>query len=324
MSVEVWYGDKPHHEAEQKALLELYQYLHPQQEHFVLLHNFFAGQGNEIDLVVLKRDGVFLAELKHVWDCVVGGREGDWKAIRDDGSEIALNPDRPNPFKQVQRNYHRWKEWCQVHAGEISAGLVRAQPMDWSEVMTCVVLYPDLPPGSEIDIGDWPVQAVGLPAFLAALTIRSSDKVDLSHQEMSRVPRLMGLTQWQTVRPTKRLLGWHPSPFTVLVARGHTLSAPLVRLDEMGKDVVTVGREPENDLIIDDLTVSRRHAEVFRRDERWAVRDLGSTSGTFVSYAGDPGTESQVTGREFALQNNSIVRFGPAAYTLLVQEGEER
>ena len=92
MSVEVWYGDKPRHEAEQKTMLELYQYLRPQPEHFVLLHNFFAGQSNEIDLVVLKRDGVFLAELKHVWDHIAGGREGDWRAIREDGTSTPTAP----------------------------------------------------------------------------------------------------------------------------------------------------------------------------------------------------------------------------------------
>ena len=130
MGVEVWYGETPHHEAEQKALLELYQYLHPQQDRFILLHNFCAGQGSEIDLIVLKHDGVFLAELKRVWDPTVGGR--------------------------------------------------------------------------------------------------------------------------------------------------------------------------------------------------WIVRDLGSTSGTFVSYTGDPDTESRVVDTEFALQNNSIVCFGPAAYTLLLLKGEEQ
>jgi hypothetical protein len=322
MSVEVWYGEKPHHEAEQEALLELYQFLHPQQDRFVLLHNFFAGPSNQIDLVVLKRDGIFLAEFKRVWDPVIGGREGDWKAIRKDGSEVALNPDRPNPFKQVQRNYNRWKEWNQSHAGEISASLVRAAPPDWSEVFTYIVLYPDLPPGSEIDIGDWPVQASGLPSFLTALTVRSSERIDLAHQEMTRIPELLGLSRWQAVRPTKRLAGWHPVPFATLVARGHTLSAPLFRLDAVGQDAVAVGREPGNDLIINDATVSRRHAELLRHQGRWVVRDLGSTSGTFVSYTGDPNTESRVAGTEFALQNNSIVRFGPAAYTLLLQKGE--
>jgi hypothetical protein len=322
VSVEVWHGERSHHEAEQKALLELYQYLHSPQEHFVLLHNFFVGQSNEIDLVILKHDGVFLAELKHVWDPIFGGREGDWKVIREDGEEIALNPDRPNPFKQVQRNYYHWKDWCQAHAEEISVGLMRSQPMDWAEVMTYVVLYPDLPAGSEIDIGDWPVQAVGLPAFLAALTMRFSSKVALLHQEMSRIPCLIGMERLQTVRPTRRLSAWEPSPFAVLVARGHKLSVPLLRLDEVNGDVVTIGREPENDLLIDAPTVSRHHAEMCRCGGCWVVRDLDSTSGTFVSYSGVPGEESRVQGREFALQSNSIVRFGPAAYTLLLQEDE--
>ncbi len=323
MSVEVWYGSKPRHAAEQKALLELYQYLHPQQEHFVLLHNFFAGQGNEIDLVVLKRDGIFLAELKHVWDRIVGGREGDWKAICDDGSEVILNPDRPNPFKQAQRNYYSWKEWCQAHAEEISAGLVRSRPMNWADVMTYVILHPDLPAGSKIDIGDWPVQAVGLPAFLIALAMCSSKKIDLSRQEMSRIPQLIALKRWQLMQPTQKLSDWQPAPFAVLVARGHTLSAPLFRLDQISKEVITVGRASENDLIISDPTVSRYHAEMYRHGERWVVRDLDSTSGSFVSYGGGPEAECAVEKTDFAVKNNSIVRFGPAAYTLLLHESEE-
>lgn len=324
MSVEVWYGDKSHHEAEQNTLLELFQHLNPQKEHFVLLHNFFAGQSNEIDIVVLKQDGIFLAELKHVWDHIVGGREGDWKAIHADGTEIILNPDRPNPFKQAQRNYHNWKNWCQEHAAEICHGPAQPNATDWHDVMTYVVLYPDLPEGSEITIGDWPVQAIGLPAFLFALVSRSSKKIRLSRQEMSRIPKLMGLKRWQLAQPTEKLSDWQPAPFATLVARGHTLSDALIQLDHADKRVVTVGRAPENDLIIAAPTVSRRHAELRQYNGRWIVRDLNSTSGTFVSFQGDPEDEVQVREREFALKDKSIVRFGPAAYTLLLHGSAEK
>lgn len=323
MSVEIWYGDKSHHEAEQKTLLELYRYLRPQQEHFVLLHNFFAGQSNEIDLVVLKQNGVFVAELKHIWDRIVGRREGDWKAVHENGAEVILNPDRPNPFKQAQRNYHSWKNWCQTHATEISPGQTRSRPMDWTEVMTCIVLYPDMPPNSDIAIGDWPVQALGLPAFLFALVSRSSNKVSLSRQEMSNIPQLMGLKRWQLAHPTQKLSDWQPAPFAALAARGHTLSEPLYRLDKVNGETITVGRGAGNDLVITNPTVSRRHAELRQRDGRWVVRDLNSTSGTFVSYRGNPDDETQIQGLEFALKDKSIVRFGPAAYTLLLQESKE-
>ena len=48
-------------------------------------------------------------------------------------------------------------------------------------------------------------------------------------------------------------------------------------------DVVTVGRHPDSSIFLDDITVSRRHAE-FRRDgERVWVHDVGSLNGTYVN-----------------------------------------
>ncbi|GAB3821091.1 hypothetical protein GCM10028799_31800 [Kribbella italica] len=48
-------------------------------------------------------------------------------------------------------------------------------------------------------------------------------------------------------------------------------------------DVVTAGRHPDSDIFLDDVTVSRRHAE-FRRDPAGVkVRDVGSLNGTYVN-----------------------------------------
>ena len=49
------------------------------------------------------------------------------------------------------------------------------------------------------------------------------------------------------------------------------------------KDVTTAGRHPESDIFLDDVTVSRRHAEVRRRDGRFFVVDKGSLNGTYVN-----------------------------------------
>jgi pSer/pThr/pTyr-binding forkhead associated (FHA) protein len=49
------------------------------------------------------------------------------------------------------------------------------------------------------------------------------------------------------------------------------------------KDVTTAGRHPESDIFLDDVTVSRRHAEIRRRDERFFVVDKGSLNGTYVN-----------------------------------------
>lgn len=44
-----------------------------------------------------------------------------------------------------------------------------------------------------------------------------------------------------------------------------------------------IGRLPECEVFLDDVTVSRRHAEILREDDRFTIRDLGSLNGTFVN-----------------------------------------
>ena len=49
------------------------------------------------------------------------------------------------------------------------------------------------------------------------------------------------------------------------------------------KDVTTAGRHPESDIFLDDITVSRRHAEVRRKDGNFFVHDMGSLNGSYVN-----------------------------------------
>jgi len=44
-----------------------------------------------------------------------------------------------------------------------------------------------------------------------------------------------------------------------------------------------IGRSPECDVFLDDVTVSRRHAELLHEGETYTIRDLGSLNGTFVN-----------------------------------------
>jgi pSer/pThr/pTyr-binding forkhead associated (FHA) protein len=44
-----------------------------------------------------------------------------------------------------------------------------------------------------------------------------------------------------------------------------------------------VGRSPECQIFLDDVTVSRRHAEILREDDTFTIRDLGSLNGTYVN-----------------------------------------
>jgi pSer/pThr/pTyr-binding forkhead associated (FHA) protein len=48
-------------------------------------------------------------------------------------------------------------------------------------------------------------------------------------------------------------------------------------------DLTLVGRHPDSDIFLDDVTVSRRHAEFYRQAGRFTVRDVGSLNGTYVN-----------------------------------------
>jgi hypothetical protein len=52
---------------------------------------------------------------------------------------------------------------------------------------------------------------------------------------------------------------------------------------QLESEETTVGRSPDCDVFLDDVTVSRRHALVVRRDGRYFIEDRGSLNGTFLN-----------------------------------------
>jgi pSer/pThr/pTyr-binding forkhead associated (FHA) protein len=47
--------------------------------------------------------------------------------------------------------------------------------------------------------------------------------------------------------------------------------------------MITIGREPDNDIQIDDHTISGHHARFFTYREASYIEDLGSTNGTYIN-----------------------------------------
>jgi pSer/pThr/pTyr-binding forkhead associated (FHA) protein len=51
----------------------------------------------------------------------------------------------------------------------------------------------------------------------------------------------------------------------------------------LGASLTRLGRHPESEISLDDITVSRRHAEIVRCDNGYELRDSGSLNGTYVN-----------------------------------------
>ena len=71
-----------------------------------------------------------------------------------------------------------------------------------------------------------------------------------------------------------------PAGTALLVVRRGPNAGSRFLLDS---DLTTAGRHPESDIFLDDVTVSRRHAEFYRHAGRFTVRDVGSLNGTYVN-----------------------------------------
>jgi hypothetical protein len=100
--------------------------------------------------------------------------------------------------------------------------------------------------------------------LLGDLTFRSSSA------RSTRLARVAHYARWW--------LGgrWHPAPAEPM----------LLALDwDGGDDELLVGRHRSCDIVLDDLSVSRRHARLPFRDGHWILQDLHSTNGTLVNRA---------------------------------------
>lgn len=51
----------------------------------------------------------------------------------------------------------------------------------------------------------------------------------------------------------------------------------------LDRDWLTVGRDPSNDIVINDPQVSRQHLRITRQGQMVVIEDLGSTNGTFAN-----------------------------------------
>jgi hypothetical protein len=65
----------------------------------------------------------------------------------------------------------------------------------------------------------------------------------------------------------------------LVVKRGPNAGSKFV----LDNDVTKAGRHPDSDIFLDDVTVSRRHAEIQHDTDGYRLRDVGSLNGTYLN-----------------------------------------
>jgi len=96
--------------------------------------------------------------------------------------------------------------------------------------------------------------------------------------------------------------GVEPGASVLVVSRGPGAGASYL----LTGDIITAGRSPDADLFLDDITVSRHHAQFLRAGQHWQVQDGHSLNGTYVNrervekHTLAPGDEVQIGKYRFA------------------------
>jgi pSer/pThr/pTyr-binding forkhead associated (FHA) protein len=74
----------------------------------------------------------------------------------------------------------------------------------------------------------------------------------------------------------------------------------------VGQQAVTIGRLPDNDIVVDNAAVSGRHAKVYKQGDKYILEDLQSTNGTFINGQ-RVGTQVLKDGETITIGKHTIV-----------------
>ncbi|MGH7901083.1 MAG: FHA domain-containing protein [Thermodesulfobacteriota bacterium] len=64
-----------------------------------------------------------------------------------------------------------------------------------------------------------------------------------------------------------------------------TLGSRTVEKKKLDQEIISIGRAQDNDIVINNLSVSRYHAMIYNKGGKVVIKDLGSANGTFVNGA---------------------------------------
>ncbi len=99
-----------------------------------------------------------------------------------------------------------------------------------------------------------------------------------------------------------------PGNALMIVTRGGVKESQFL----IDSDVTTLGRHPESDIFLDDVTVSRHHAKLVRAGGQLMLEDLGSLNGTYVNRV-------LIDGRA-QLRHGDEIQIGKYRATILLSE----
>ncbi len=89
---------------------------------------------------------------------------------------------------------------------------------------------------------------------------------------------------------------------------------PLGKIFHLQENNVTIGREPNNTIQIEDEAVSRTHTRVFYENNQWLIEDQNSTNGTFINF-------KRIQKQE--IKNSDVISIGKTVFKFIREDNLE-
>jgi DNA replication ATP-dependent helicase Dna2 len=214
MAVEVWMGEEFEYGHETNALAlfleNMVSVYGADDELYAVFANFMVNS-SPIDLAVIKRDRIFLVELKEAGGPIAGGENGRWM-ITADGKPVAeiKGGSHGNPYRQSQDYRFALMDFLKNHQTEF----LKKRAGDWPKwdraIGTIVAISPILDPKSHIDIEKklW-FKVAGLDELHLMIYRDRGKEINLSKQEIQKLAQdVLHLTPV----PLNRFIKTKPNP----------------------------------------------------------------------------------------------------------------
>ena len=137
---------------------------------------------------------------------------------------------------------------------------------------------------------------------------------------ITSTPQPTGVYDLEKTLDTREFPAVNPEHFqelatgnAVLVVTRGALEGVRFTLNGASADPITIGRSPETAIFLDDVTVSRSHANITRLDGQWILTDSGSLNGTYVN-------RNLVT--NVVLVNNDEVQIGKYRFVFITNQDQ--
>ena len=182
-----WYGTPPLLPTELHLLRDLEARLQAHAQTFMALSHFYPSAATDLDLVIIKPHGIIVAEIVWSHELIRPHDEEHWRVGAHEPPRLM-----PSPFPPLRRKYWEMKEWLRRNGSTICGRRDRAAVMNWRGARSFVVVYPRMPPGSIAPVDQY-TRVLGFDMWLEEVVYRHQHGLDLTRDELARIPRLLGL-----------------------------------------------------------------------------------------------------------------------------------